>query len=94
MKKIMLVCGSGIVTSTVVKKRIEEALNEKGYEGKYEITQTKASEVAETSKDYDLCISTTIIGGKCDCPLILASAFIMGRDTEEITEKICAELDK
>ena len=95
MKRILLVCGSGIVTSTIVHKRVEEALNARGYEGKYTINQAKAAEVQAQSKNYDLCISTTILDpAVCSCPLIIGTNYLMGRNTDEITDKICAELDK
>jgi PTS system galactitol-specific IIB component len=95
MKKILLVCGSGIVTSTIVHKRVEEALDKRGYKGKYTITQAKAAEVQAQSHAYDLCISTTVLDPKvCSCPLIIGTNYLMGRNTDVITDKICEELDK
>ena len=60
MKRILLVCGSGICTSTAVNQKVTKALEERGLKGQFQITQGKASEVAEKSKQYDLVISTTM----------------------------------
>ena len=38
MKHILLSCGSGIVTSTVARKKVEALLDSHGYKGQYEIT--------------------------------------------------------
>ena len=42
-KRIMFACGSGICTSTAVRKKVEAMLDENGYKGQYEITQYKIS---------------------------------------------------
>jgi len=43
MKRILLVCGSGICTSTAVNQKVSKALDERGLKGQYKITQGKAS---------------------------------------------------
>ena len=58
MKRILLVCGSGICTSTAVNQKVTKALEERGLKGQFQITQGKASEVAEKSKQYDFYNST------------------------------------
>ena len=77
MKRILLVCGSGICTSTAVNQKV-----------------TKASEVAEKSKQYDMVISTTVLGGECHCPLVIGTAFLLGRGTEPIVDQIVEILQK
>lgn len=94
MKRILLVCGSGICTSTVVNQKVTKALDERGLKGKYQITQGKASEVAGQSGNYDLCISTTILGGECHCPLVIGTQFLLGRGTEKIVDEIVSVLMK
>ena len=43
--------------------------------------QGKASEVAAQSVNYDLVISTTVLGGECHCPLVIGTQFLLGRGT-------------
>jgi len=93
MKKILLVCGSGICTSTVVRSKVEAELDKRGLKGTYAITQGKASEVLNLSKNYDLVISTTMLSEKtCACPLIIGTQFLMGFGTDPIVDKIVAVL--
>ncbi|WP_313577677.1 PTS galactitol transporter subunit IIB [Lacrimispora sp.] len=94
MKRIFLVCGSGICTSTAVAQKVSKALDERGLKGKYKIAQGKASEVAAQSSGYDLCISTTVLGGECHCPLVIGTQFLLGRNTEPIVDKIVEILQK
>ncbi|MGI6509643.1 MAG: PTS sugar transporter subunit IIB [Erysipelotrichaceae bacterium] len=88
MKKILLCCGTGVATSTVVRKRLEEELNKRGYKGKFTINQCKAVEVPSKSKDADLCVSTIANSYTCHCPLIVATNLLVNRNTEEIYNQI------
>ena len=56
MKNILLACGSGIATSTVVHKKIADILDENGFQGQYKITQCKVSEAPAKSASYDFLI--------------------------------------
>jgi len=94
MKKILLVCGSGICTSTAVKAKVTKALDERGLKGKYEITQGRATEVAAKSADFDMVISTTVLGVECHCPLVMGTQFLLGRGTEPVVDKIVEILEK
>lgn len=94
MKRILLVCGSGICTSTAVNAKVTKALDERGLKGQYKITQGKASEVAAQSINYDLVISTTVLGGECHCPLVVGTQFLLGRGTEKIVDQIVEILTK
>ncbi len=93
MKNIILACGTGIVTSTAVSQRLQKALNEKGWEGKYKITQCKIAEVPAKSVDADLCVATTTVSGDIKCPVIMGVAFLTGRGTEPILEQIIKHLE-
>lgn len=89
MKRILLVCGTGVATSTVVKKRVEDVLDSRGYKGQYSITQGKVAEVSGQSGNYDLCISTVMFDKKtCNCPVVIGTAFLMGINTEPIVANI------
>ena len=48
MKKIVLACGAGAATSTLVAQKVATMLDANGYAGKYEIVQCAISE----AKDY------------------------------------------
>ena len=88
MRKFVLCCGSGIVTSTHIRKKIEEELDKRGYKGKYSITQCRAFEAATMSDGHDAVISTTVLKTKCACPIIVATGLLMNRGTKEIYDRI------
>ena len=88
MKKFVLCCGSGIVTSTHIRKKIEEELDKRGYKGQYSITQCRASEAATMSDGHDAVISTTVLKTQCKCPIIVATGLLMNRGTDEIYAQI------
>ncbi|MDR0600194.1 MAG: PTS sugar transporter subunit IIB [Treponema sp.] len=94
MKQIMLACGSGIVTSTAVKMKLTNILNERGYEGKYKITQFKVAEVVANSVNYDFCIATTYVSPDAKCPVIPGVSFLTGIGMEPVIEKIMEQMEK
>ena len=95
MKKILLCCGTGVATSTVVNKKLEAELNKRGHKGQFMISQCKAAEVPSKSVNFDLCVSTIANSYKCDCPMVIATNLILNRNTEaiynEIEEKLFGE---
>lgn len=94
MKKIMLACGTGIATSTAVNVKLTKILNDRGYEGKYKITQFKIGEVVANSSNYDFCVATTQVPPGAKCPVIMGIPFLTGIAMEPVIEKIIVELDK
>jgi PTS system galactitol-specific IIB component len=83
MKKILLACGSGICTSAAVKKRIENLLDQAGYEGAYEIELCKIAEAREASAGYDFLVSTTMAPQNLGCPYVNGVPFLIGLDTAD-----------
>ena len=65
MKKIVLACGAGAATSTLVAQKVATLLDANGYAGKYEIVQCAISE----AKDY--CDEGT-------CPYVSGVPFMTG----------------
>ncbi|MBE6125764.1 MAG: PTS galactitol transporter subunit IIB [Erysipelotrichaceae bacterium] len=92
MKRILLCCGTGVATSTVVNKKLERELNKRGYKGQFTITQCKAVEVPGKSPNFDLCVSTIANSYTCHCPMIVATNLILNRKVDETYDKICEAL--
>ena len=93
MKKILLACGTGVVTSTAVTAKLSKALDERGWAGKYRITQCKIAEVPAKSGEFDLCVATTMVAGEIKCPLVMGVAFLTGRGLEPVLEQIFKYLE-
>lgn len=82
MKKILLACGSGICTSTAVHQKVAKMLDDKGYSGKYEITQCKVSEAPSKSANFDFLIATTMAPAGLQCPYVNGIPYLTGVGAE------------
>ncbi|MFT4109671.1 PTS sugar transporter subunit IIB [Propionicimonas sp.] len=93
MKRILLACGSGIVTSTAVRFKIEKQLDDRGYKGQYKIEQCKIAEVVAKAPGYDFVISTTLKPDNLKIPFVRAVSFLTGIGTEETMTEILGLMD-
>lgn len=93
-KKILVACGTGIATSTAVNSKVQRALDENGYKGKYEINQIKVTDAARLSKDYDLLISTTQEPPNLECEYMSAVPFLTGMKMNESIERLLEVMKK
>lgn len=60
MKKILVACGAGVVTSTSAMNKLQEELAKRGIsEDKYTLGQSSVSQVESLAPEYDLVITTT-----------------------------------
>lgn len=93
-KKVVLVaCGTGIATSTVVNNALEELAKEQGLQ--LEIIQCKMMEVPGYADRADLLITTTVVDkDKYNFPVINGRAFLTGMGLDKTKEEILAELQK
>lgn len=90
--KILVACGAGIATSTVVMKKVEELFSTNHIP--VEIEQIKISEAAGKQEHADMLISTTMLPTHYQIPAIQAMAFLTGIGTEKIEAKIIEEAQK
>lgn len=90
MKKVLVACGAGIATSTVVCNRVENLLKENNI--KAEIIQCKIVEVASRQAEADLIVSTTILPTTYKIPALIATAYISGIGMEKMDQKILEHL--
>jgi len=89
-KNILVVCGTSVATSTVVKERLKEKLPDYGIEiGN--IVKAKAAEAPGKvdSGEYDIIVSTTQLDkDRFDIPIVKALSFMTGQGEEESLEEI------
>jgi len=87
-KKILVVCGAGVATSTVVVKKLEQILGERGIA--VQVDQCKVTEVPFKASAYDLIVTTTLLGEVQGTPVVQTVSFLTGvgldRDIERIVE--------
>lgn len=84
--KILVACGAGIATSTVVCNRVENLVKDNNLNA--EVVQCKIAEVSSLQGDADLIVSTTILPKQYDIPAIVATGYISGIGMEQIDQQI------
>lgn len=94
VKKILIACGSGVVTSTIARKKVEELLDSHGYKGKYEIAQVPMTAVVDKSKHADFVVATAVSPKDLHCPYVDGKPYLMGRGEDEPSEKILKLMKK
>ena len=85
-KTILVACGTGIATSTVVAKGIEEYLKERGI--RVNTRQCKATEVRGLASGADLIVTTTPLPKDLGVPVIQTLAFLTGIGKEDVLRQI------
>ena len=92
-KVVLIACGTGIATSTVVSSAVEEMAKENGLQ--VEIIQCKMMEVPGYADRADLLITTTVVDKeKYAFPIINGRAFLTGMGLDKTKQDILAELKK
>lgn len=89
-KRILVACGTGIATSTVVARAIEEALQARGIT--VYTRQCKATEVTSLLQGMDLIVTTTPLPSNLGIPVIQTLAFLTGIGKEAVIEQIITAL--
>lgn len=84
--KVLVACGAGIATSTVVMKKVEDLFARN--EIPAEITQIKIAEASAKQDEADILISTTMLPTEYKIPAIKAMAFLTGINTEKVENEI------
>ncbi|UUV98584.1 PTS sugar transporter subunit IIB [Vagococcus luciliae] len=85
-KRVLVACGAGIATSTIVMDRIERLLKREGIEA--DLMQIKIVEAKKLQSEADILISTTILPTTYDIPAIVATSYITGIGIEDIDNQI------
>lgn len=88
MKKILLACGSGIATSTAVRAKVENMLNENGFSGQYEVTQCSIQEAVVKSSTYDFLVATTVKPEGLQCDFVSGVPYLTGVGVAKANEAI------
>ncbi|GAB2021145.1 PTS sugar transporter subunit IIB [Pseudolactococcus yaeyamensis] len=88
MKNILLACGSGIATSTAVHQKVNQALDENGFAGKYKINQIKVMEAVSMQDSYDFLIATTQPPQGLKIPFVSGVSFLTGVGKEKAIQQI------
>ncbi|ARI75342.1 PTS sugar transporter subunit IIB [Halobacillus mangrovi] len=91
-KQVLVACGAGIATSTVVNGAIEEMAKENNLS--VDLVQIKISEVGGYVDTADLLVTTAMTQKDYPFPVINARSFLTGIGTEDTKKEILTALQK
>ncbi|MDO4499753.1 MAG: PTS sugar transporter subunit IIB [Erysipelotrichaceae bacterium] len=86
MKTIIVACGSGIATSTIVNSKLSELLDSNGIE--YSLIQCSINEIDSYVGEADLIISSMQIMKQYPIPKITGIAYLTGIGEDALNQQI------
>lgn len=90
--RILVACGSGIATSTVIATRVKELCEANGYT--VNVQQVKITEVEGLAADFDLIVASTRVPDTVKTPNVFAINYLTGINKEGVDAEVLAELKK
>ena len=93
MKKLLIMCGTGIATSTVVTGKVREWLKENNIEDKVTIYQSKVSDEVNRIDDYDVVVSTTLVPDNIKDKVIDGVPLLTGMGRDEMYAQILERIN-
>ncbi|HIW13313.1 MAG TPA: PTS sugar transporter subunit IIB [Candidatus Salinicoccus stercoripullorum] len=87
-KKLLIMCGTGVATSTVVTGKVKTWLEENGLEDKVSLHQSKISDEINRIDDYDIVVSTTIVPDDIRDKVIDGVPLLTGMGIDEMYDRI------
>ncbi|MGK7379249.1 PTS sugar transporter subunit IIB [Planococcus sp. 1R117A] len=94
MKKLLIMCGTGIATSTVVKGKVEEWLKANNLSQEVKIYQSKVSDEINRIDEYDVVLTTTLVPDKIKDKVIDGVPLLTGIGIDSMYEKVLAEIKR
>jgi PTS system galactitol-specific IIB component len=93
MKRILVACGTAVATSTVVTKRLNDAMKKRGLTGKFTCSQCKIAEILSKVSDFDILIANAKAPPGVTISTINGLPLLTGVGAEKVWDEI-AELIK
>jgi galactitol PTS system EIIB component len=90
MKKVLVICGTGVATSTMVINKLKEFFAEKQID--VQLYQSKVSDILSTGNDYDVIISTTVVPPSIKTKVVNAVPLLTGIGKEKVFNDILEAL--
>ena len=88
MKKLLIMCGTGVATATIVTNKVKEWLKEKGLTDQVKLYQSKVADEMNKIDNYDIVVSTTVVPDSIKDRVIMGLPLLTGIGTEEMYAEI------
>lgn len=92
MKKILIMCGTGVATSTVVKNKVEAFLQDNALTDLVQISQSHITNDRHVLNQFDLILSTTHVSEETSKHVINAVPILTGIGSESVFNDILESL--
>lgn len=92
--RILCVCGSGTATSAMLAAKLQDVLEEHGYQMEGDETNPPGVPIAMMANSWDLIAFTSPIEDAPDIPLLNATGFLVGINEDEFVEQLMEEVGK
>lgn len=94
MKKLLIMCGSGIATSTVATGKVKQWLKDNNLEDQVKIYQSKIAEEVNHIDDYDAVITTTTVPDSIKDKVIFGLPLLTNMGVDQMWDQLKKELEK
>ncbi|WP_058990945.1 PTS sugar transporter subunit IIB [Anaerococcus rubeinfantis] len=94
MKKLLIMCGSGIATSTVATGKVKQWLKDNNLEDEVKIYQSKIAEEVNHIDDYDAVITTTTVPDSIKDKVIFGLPLLTNMGLDQLWDQLKKELEK
>lgn len=84
--RVLISCGSGIATSTVIANRVKEIAEKNGYP--VQVEQVKIVEVEKRAPEFDLIVSSAQVPSTVKTPHVIAISYLTGINQEATDQKV------
>lgn len=94
-KKVMLVCGSGIVSCTLILPPVEEILESSSY--RCALIKGRFHDIPQRIKELDLILTTVPLPADLetqDVPIVVVMGLFGGQSKDEIRREVHEALDR
>ena len=91
MKKIIVACGAGVVTSTAAMNKLNEELTDRGFnEGTdYKLVQTSVQQVQSMADEADAAITTTQYDNdEIEIPVLNGLPLLTGIGVDDVIDQV------
>ncbi|MED1796139.1 PTS sugar transporter subunit IIB [Brevibacillus nitrificans] len=90
MKTVIIACGAGIATSTLICDRVKHLLSENGIAA--DIIQCTVADIAGHAARADLIITSMKLENRYEKPIVTAISFLTGIGREQTEQEILGHL--
>lgn len=90
MKTVIIACGAGVATSTILTDKVKRVLDENGIKAK--LIQCSLNEVEQYVDQADLVVSSMQIYQSLPIPKVLGVSYLTGVNEEATTQQILDHL--